>query len=93
MVSVPIAKRVAVTVRNLTGFAGVCQEALIAVLDAIATVGENAGDTLRTPSWRSTGPHTMPIAVRNGISPITCAVESEKWRTGRSSLPRVAAKG
>jgi hypothetical protein len=29
-----------VTVRNLTGFAGACQEALIAVLDAIATVGE-----------------------------------------------------
>ena len=28
------------TVRNLTGFAGACQEAVIAVLDAIATVGE-----------------------------------------------------
>ena len=28
------------TVRNLTGFAGACQAALIAVLDAIATVGE-----------------------------------------------------
>ena len=81
------------TVRNLTGFAGACQEAVIAVLDAIATVGEERRDTLRTPSWRSTGPYTMPIAVRNGISPITCAVESEKWRPGRSTLPRVAAKG
>jgi hypothetical protein len=28
------------TVRNLTSFAGACQEAVIAVLDAIATVGE-----------------------------------------------------
>ena len=28
------------TVRNVTGFAGACQEAVIAVLDAIATVGE-----------------------------------------------------
>ena len=28
------------TARNLTVFAGACQEALIAVLDAIATVGE-----------------------------------------------------
>jgi hypothetical protein len=29
-----------VTVSNLTGFAGACQEALKAVLDAIATVGD-----------------------------------------------------
>jgi len=28
------------SVRNLSGFAGACQEAVIAVLDAIATVGE-----------------------------------------------------
>jgi hypothetical protein len=28
------------TDRNLTGFAGACREAVIAVLDAIATVGE-----------------------------------------------------
>ena len=28
------------TVRNLTGFAGACQEAMNAVLDAIAAVGE-----------------------------------------------------
>ena len=28
------------TVKNLTGFAGACQEAMIAVLDAIAAVGE-----------------------------------------------------
>jgi hypothetical protein len=55
------------TVRNLTGFAGACQEAVIAVLDAIATVGENAGDTLRTPNARSTGPYMSPIALRNGI--------------------------
>jgi len=43
------------TVRNLTGFAGVCQEALIAVLDAIATVGDERQGTLRTPNSRSTG--------------------------------------
>jgi hypothetical protein len=29
-----------VTARNLSGFVGACQEAVIAVLDAIATVGE-----------------------------------------------------
>jgi hypothetical protein len=29
------------TVRTLTGFAGACQEAVMAVLDAIATVGED----------------------------------------------------
>jgi hypothetical protein len=28
------------TVRNLTGFAGACQEALMGVLDAITTVGD-----------------------------------------------------
>ena len=28
------------TVRNLTGFAGACQEAMNAVLEAIATVGD-----------------------------------------------------
>ena len=32
--------RVSVTIRNLTGFAGASQEALIGVLEAIATVGE-----------------------------------------------------
>jgi hypothetical protein len=56
-----------VTVRNLTGFAGVCQEALKAVLDAIATVGDERRDTSRTPNSRSTGPYMSPIALRNGI--------------------------
>ena len=36
----PTKKGARVTVRNVTGFAGACQEAVIAVLDAIATVGE-----------------------------------------------------
>ena len=40
LVSAPTTKGASMTVRNLTGFAGACQEAVIAVLDAIATVGE-----------------------------------------------------
>lgn len=40
VVSAPTKKGARVTVRNLTSFAGACQETLIAVLDAIATVGE-----------------------------------------------------
>ena len=46
----------ALTVRNLTGFAGVREEALIAVPDAIATVGVTPGH-LQTPNSRPTG-HT-----------------------------------
>ena len=55
------------TVRNLTSFAGACQEAMNAVLDAIAAVGEERRDILRTPNSRSTGPYMSPIALRNGI--------------------------
>lgn len=40
MVFARIKKGATVTIRNLTGFAEACQEALNAVLDAIATVGE-----------------------------------------------------
>jgi len=35
------------TVRNLTGFAGACQEALIAVLDAITTIGDERQEYLK----------------------------------------------
>ena len=35
------------TVTNLTGFAGACQEALIAVLDAITTVGDERQEHLK----------------------------------------------
>src|SRR4051812_33588543 len=35
-----------VTVRNPTGFPGACQEAMVAVLDAIATVGEERREHL-----------------------------------------------
>jgi hypothetical protein len=45
-VSAPVTKGVSVTVRNLT-FARACEEALIAVLDAIAAVGEECRGHLK----------------------------------------------
>ena len=58
------------TVRNLT-FARACEEALIAVLDAIAAVGEEfAGDTLRSPNSRSTGPYITAVSLQNGSSAV-----------------------
>ena len=46
----------ALTVRNLTGFAGVREEVLVAVPGAIATVEELRRDTFKTPNSRPTGP-------------------------------------
>ena len=55
------------TVRNLTGFAGACQEALIAVLDAIAAVGEERRGHLKDAKLAVERPYMSPIAPRNGI--------------------------
>ena len=61
----------ALTVRNLTGFAGVREEALIAMPDAIATVEELRRDTFQTPNSRPTGPYmTTPIALRDRSSAV-----------------------
>ena len=53
------------TVRNLTGFAGVREEVLVAVPGAIATVEELRRDTFKTPNSRPTGPYMTPIALRD----------------------------
>jgi hypothetical protein len=82
-----------VTVRNLTGFAGACQEALIAALDAIATVGEERRGHLKDAKLAVDRPYMSPIAPRNGISPTKCAGESRRWRPAAGMLPRVAPKG
>ena len=82
---------VSVTVRILTGLAGACQAALIAVLDAIATVGEERRGHLTDAK----------LAVDRALHD---AHSGEEWyladhlrrgirEVGASTLPRVAAKG
>jgi hypothetical protein len=84
---------VAVTARDLTGFAGACQEALIAVLDAIATVGEERRGHLQDAK----------LAVDRALHVAHSAEEwylADRLRRGikeaeanARTLPRVAPKG
>jgi hypothetical protein len=71
------------TVRNLTGFTGACQEAaVIAVLDAIANVGEERRGHLTDAKLAVDKASHDAHSGENGISPITCAVESESGGQG-----------
>jgi hypothetical protein len=56
-----------VTVRNLTGFAGACQEALIAVLDAIAAVGDERRGHLKDAKLAVDRALHVAHSARNGI--------------------------
>ena len=81
------------TVRNLTGFAGACQEAVIAVLDAIATVGEERRGHLTEAKLsvdralhdaQSGEEWYLADHLRRGIREVEARAQQ---------LPRVAAKG
>ncbi len=81
------------TVRNLTGFAGACQEALIAVLDAIATVGDERQGHLKDAKLavdralhvaHSAEEWYLADQVRRGIKDVEATP---------GTLPRVAPKG
>jgi hypothetical protein len=81
------------TVRNLTGFAGACQEALKAVLEAIATDGDERQGHLKDAKLaveralhvaHSAEEWHLTDQLRRGIKEVEAAP---------GTLPRVAPKG
>jgi hypothetical protein len=80
------------TVANPADFASACQEAMVAVLGAIAAVGKDAEGFSLPPKGRPPEHRMTPIAMPSGASPTSCAGESKMSRLACWTPPSVETR-